>query len=167
MSAIEEWFVARGVPHFVERRPSAWEIWGRAIPLLVVAYLLLGLNALDLAEWTWLGNLLAALFVVAVLVLTWIGANMIGAAAAAAARHDRPRRARCSSSSRRSHPPCSASGAMSSRPCVEGAVVLLAVWALTSYGVLPLLAWAGRRTWSQLPAYLNLIVRAYRCCCCS
>ena len=68
LGAIEEWFVARGLPHFVERRPSIWEIWGRAIPLLVVAYLLLGLNALDLAEWTWLGNVLAAAFVVAVLV---------------------------------------------------------------------------------------------------
>jgi hypothetical protein len=42
---------------------------------------------------------------------------------------------------------------------IESVVVLFAVWALTSYGVLPLLAWAGRRTWSQLPAFFNLIVR--------
>ena len=77
LRAIEEWFVARGVPHFVERRPSAWDIWGRAIPLLVVAYLLLGLNALDLADWSWLRNVLAALFVLAVLVATWIGANLL------------------------------------------------------------------------------------------
>ena len=47
MRAIEQWFVARGVPHFVERRPSAWHIWGRATPLLLVAYVLLGLNALS------------------------------------------------------------------------------------------------------------------------
>ena len=38
--------------------------------------------------------------------------------------------------------------------------ILLGIWAVTSYGVLPLLAWAGRRTSTQLPAYLNLIVRA-------
>ena len=43
---------------------------------------------------------------------------------------------------------------------LEGAVVLWAVWALTSYGVVPLLGWAGRRTWAQVPAFLNLIVRA-------
>ena len=41
LRTIEDWFVARGVPHFVERRPSAWDIWGRAIPLLVDAYVLL------------------------------------------------------------------------------------------------------------------------------
>ena len=43
---------------------------------------------------------------------------------------------------------------------LEGMVVLFAIWALTSYGVVSLLGWAGRRTSSQLPAYLNLIVRA-------
>ena len=32
---IERWFVARGLPHFVERHDSVWEIWGRAAPLLV------------------------------------------------------------------------------------------------------------------------------------
>ena len=161
LSTIEGWFVGRGLPHFVERRPSIWEIWGRAIPLLVVAYLLLGLNALDLAEWTWLGNLLAAVFVIAVLVLTWIGANMV-----------------------RGRPPMQRPDTIGpvelavvilvpAVPSVlfgqwgdavqtmfEGAVVLVAVWALTSYGVVPMLAWAGRSTWSQLPAYLNLIVRA-------
>ena len=42
-----------------------WDIWGRAIPLLVVAYLLLGLNALDLAGWSWPRNVLAAVIVVA------------------------------------------------------------------------------------------------------
>jgi hypothetical protein len=77
LRAIERWFVARGVPHFVERRPSAWRIWGRATPLLLVAYVLLGLNALDLAEWSWAGNLITALFVVSALLLTWVGANAV------------------------------------------------------------------------------------------
>ena len=161
LAAIEEWFVARGVPHFVERRPSAWDIWGRAIPLLVAAYLLLGLNALDLADWSWRRNVLAALFVVAVLVLTWVGANLL--------RGRRPLQ----------RPdtigpvelallvvapaiPSAIFGQWGdvAQTVVEGVLVLLAVWALTSYGVLPLLAWAGHRTSSQLPAFLNLIFRA-------
>src|SRR5215217_8512037 len=62
---IERWFVARGLPHFVERRDSAWEIWGRAAPLLAVAYLLLGLYALDLSEWSLTENLVAGAAVVA------------------------------------------------------------------------------------------------------
>jgi hypothetical protein len=159
--AIENWFVTRGLPHFVERRPSVWEIWARAIPLLVIAYLLLGLNALDLAEWSVLTNVVVGAFVVAALVLIWVGANVL-----------------------RRRPPLQRPdtigplelGLLVIAPAIpsavvgqwgdvvqtvlEGGVVLLAVWALTSYGVLPLLAWAWRRTSSQLPAYLNLIVRA-------
>ena len=161
LRAIEDWFVARGLPHFVERRPSVWEIWGRAIPLLVVAYLLLGLNALDLAEWTWLGNVLAALFVLAVLVLTWIGANLV---------RGRPPLQRPDTIGPVELALLIVAPAIPSaifgqwgdvvQTVLEGVLVLLAVWALTSYGVVPLLAWAGRSTSSQLPAFLNLIVRA-------
>ena len=159
--AIEKWFVARGVPHFVERRPSVWDIWGRAIPLLVVAYLLLGLNALDLAGWSWQRNVLAAVIVVAVLVFTWIGANMI---------RRRPPLQRPTTVGPVELALVVIAPAVPSavfgqwgdavQTVLEGMVVLFAIWALTSYGVVSLLGWAGRRTSSQLPAYLNLIVRA-------
>ena len=71
----ERWFVARGLPHFVERHDTVWTIWSRAVPLLVVAYVLLGLNALDLHSWSWQRNVLAAAFVLAVLVVIWMGSN--------------------------------------------------------------------------------------------
>ncbi len=161
LDAIEDWFVGRGVPHFVERRPTVWEIWGRAIPLLVVAYLLLGLNALDLADWSWQRNVLAAVFVIAVLVLTWVGANVI---------RGRPPLQRPDTIGPVELALLVVAPAIPSalfgqwgdvvQTVLEGGVVLLAVWALTSYGVVPLLGWAGRRTSSQLPAFLNLIVRA-------
>jgi hypothetical protein len=51
LTATERWFVARGLPHFVERHDTVWAIWSRAVPLLVVAYVLLGLNALDIRCW--------------------------------------------------------------------------------------------------------------------
>ncbi len=161
LRTIEGWFVGRGLPHFVERRPSIWEIWGRAIPLLVVAYLLLGLNALDLAEWTWLGNLLAAVFVIAVLVLTWIGANMVRGRPPLR-RPDTIGPVELALVILVPAVPSAVFGQWGDalQTMFEGAVVLLAVWALTSYGVVPLLAWAGRSTSSQLPAFLNLIVRA-------
>ena len=76
---IERWFVVRGLPHFIERdADEAFHgAWNRALPLLVIAYLLLGFNALDLANWTWQQNVLAALFVVAVLVATWAVSNRL------------------------------------------------------------------------------------------
>ena len=138
-----------------------WEIWGRAIPLLVIAYLLLGLNALDLADWTWVGNVLAAAFVVAVLVLMWIGANVIRGRPPL----QRPDTIGPVELALLILVPAVPSAVLGQwgdvvQTVLEGLVVLLGIWALTSYGVLPLLAWAGRRTSSQLPAYLNLIVRA-------
>ena len=77
VAGIERWFVDRGLPHFVERRDSATAIWGRALPLLVVAYLLLGFNALDVREYSWRKNLGVAVFVVAVAVITWVVANIL------------------------------------------------------------------------------------------
>jgi hypothetical protein len=157
---IEEWFVARGVPHFVERRPSAWEIWGRAIPLLLIAYFLLGLNALDLAEWSWRGNVLAAVFVVAALVLTWIGANLIRRRPPL----ERPETIGPVELGLLVVVPAIPSAVLGQwgdvvQTLLEGVVVMFGVWALTSYGVLPLLAWAWQRTSSQLPSFFNLIVR--------
>nr|MBA3606663.1 hypothetical protein [Acidimicrobiia bacterium] len=45
LDEIERWFVERGLPHFVERHETAAQIWARALPLLVIAYVALGLNA--------------------------------------------------------------------------------------------------------------------------
>ncbi|MEL6892207.1 MAG: hypothetical protein AAFP84_11460, partial [Actinomycetota bacterium] len=79
VAAIELWFVERGVPHFVERKTdgSVLDAWTRALPLLVVAYLLLGLQALNLAGWTVGENLAAAGVIVAVLVATWAASNRL------------------------------------------------------------------------------------------
>ena len=77
LAEIEAWFVERGLPHFVEHRDSATAIWGRALPLLVVAYLLLGLNALDVRDWSVAENLLAAGFVILGAIVTWLVANRL------------------------------------------------------------------------------------------
>jgi hypothetical protein len=160
LRAIEAWFIARGVPHFVERRPSAWDIWGRAIPLLLIAYLLLGLNALDLAEWSWFGNVIAALFVIVALVLIWMGANVFRGRPALQ-RPDSIGPVELALLVIAPAVPSAVVGQWGDvvQTLIEGALVLLVVWALTSYGVMPLLAWAGRRTRKQLPAYFNLVVR--------
>ena len=77
ITAIETWFVQRGLPHFVERRDTATTIWARALPLLVAAYLLLGLNALDIYGYSLAENLGVGAFVLVVAVVTWIVANLL------------------------------------------------------------------------------------------
>ena len=74
---IERWFVVRGLPHFIERSDDEafHGAWNRALPLLVGAYLLLGLNALDLENWTLAQNLLATSSSSPSLIVAWVVSN--------------------------------------------------------------------------------------------
>ena len=45
---IEHWFVKRGVPHFIAHYTATTDIWTRSAPLLAIAYVAGGFNALDL-----------------------------------------------------------------------------------------------------------------------
>ncbi|MET0144122.1 MAG: hypothetical protein ABW328_04965 [Ilumatobacteraceae bacterium] len=161
LGAIERWFVERGLPHFVERHDTASEIWGRALPLLVPAYLLLGLNALDLAGWSVLKNLVTAAFVVLGAVVTWVVANRL--------RHrdwfDRPHRIGAAELAVFTIVPAVPSLLVGqvgdALQTVATAIAILALlWAITSYGIPSLLRWAGQRTIAQLPLLLNVVARA-------
>lgn len=79
LEPVEEWFVERGVPHLVETEHdgSILDTWTRSLPLLVVAYLLLGLNALDLQNWTTAQNVGAAAAVLVILLATWALSNRL------------------------------------------------------------------------------------------
>jgi hypothetical protein len=163
LADIEHWFVERGLPHFVERRDSATQIWGRALPLLVVAYGLLGLNALKVTgrAWTLGQNLGAAAFAIAVLAATWVIANRMRGRGA----FERPRSVGPGELAVFIVAPAIPSilfGQWSDGlETVIGAVVILAVlWALTSYGIWPLLRWAWQRTVAQLALLFNVVVRA-------
>jgi len=74
---IENWFISRGVPHFITNYSARTDIWTRALPFLIVAYLAGGLNALNLAEWSLGRNLVAAGITIASLVLGWSLTNLV------------------------------------------------------------------------------------------
>lgn len=161
LSATERWFIGRGLPHFVERRDNAWTIWSRAVPLLVLAYVLLGLNALDLRSWSWQRNVLAGVFVLAVLVGIWMGSNWVRGLPAL----ERPRAIGPVELGLLVVAPAIPSAIFGQwgdvvQTLLGGVAILAVVWAITSYGVLPLLGWASRRTRSQVTVFLNVIVRA-------
>jgi len=75
--AVERWFTSRGVPHFIIDYSARTDIWTRAIPLLILAYVARGLNALNLADWSTARNLVAAGVTIAVLVLGWTITNLV------------------------------------------------------------------------------------------
>jgi hypothetical protein len=161
LDSIERWFVTRGVPHFIERRDSIWDIWGRAIPLLVPAYVLLGLNALNLQEWSVLANIGVAALVVAGLVATWMLSNRARGRRAAQIPQD-------------VGPielaillvvPALPSAVLGQwgdvlQTVVQGVILLAVVRLATSYGVVPLFGWAIERGFGQLVVFFNVVVRA-------
>jgi hypothetical protein len=76
LADVERWFIRRGVPHLIEDYRATEDVWTRALVVLVPAYLLLGLNALDLGWPAW-QNALAAAATVLMLAATWAIANRL------------------------------------------------------------------------------------------
>lgn len=160
LELVEEWFTRRGVPHFIAHYDARTDIWTRAIPLLVVAYVLGGLNALDLKEWSVAQNLAAAGVVLAILVGTWALANRL-------------RRRRFLAWPTEVGPlelavfvlgPAVPSFVLDQRrdaleAVAEGLAVLAIIYVVTSYGILSLLGWAAARTASQIVLFLNTVTR--------
>lgn len=163
VDAIEAWFVVRGLPHFVERQQKATAIWARALPLLVVAYLLRSLSVLKLTgdAWTLGENLLAAVFGLFVALATWVVANLLRGRRP----FERPRSigvAELAVFILGPAIPAVLFGQWSDglEAVLIGMAVLAALWVITSYGVPSLLRWAWDRTIKQLPLLFNVIVRA-------
>jgi hypothetical protein len=158
---VEEWFVHRGVPHLIDDYGATTDIWTRSLPLLLIAYVAGGFNALDLREWTWQRNLVASLVVVGVLIAGWVITNLL--------RHRRtfarPDVLGAPELAAFLIGPAIPSAIFGQwgdvvQTVVEGLAVLGAIYLLTSYAVFALLGWAARRSAGQLASLAGLVVRA-------
>jgi hypothetical protein len=158
---VERWFIRRGVPHFIDDYAATTDIWTRSLPFLIVVYVARGFNALDLYEWTWQRNLVAAGAVIVVLIVGWaltdvirhrpvfrppdvlgipeLAAFIIGPAV-----------------------PSAMFGQWGDavQSVIEGAAALAIIYLVTSYAVFALLGWALRRSAAQLATLYRLVVRA-------
>ena len=160
---IERWLIERGVPHLVDPHAKSvlLDAWTRALPLLVAAYLLLGLNALDIRNWTLAQNLVAAAAIVVMLVATWAVSNRL---------RRRPIFARPTQIGPAELAlfligpmlPGLAFGqygdALETLALGVGLLALIYVW--SSYGVGALLRWGVRRSGGQLTGLGPLVARA-------
>jgi hypothetical protein len=161
LSETERWFVRRGLPHLIPDYEARTDIWTRATPLLVPAYLLGGLNALDLGGWSTARNLLTAVVVVAVLVATWAVTNRVRRRPLLAW----PREIGVPELAAFVVGPALPSLLFAQwgdavQSAAEAVAVLAAVYLATSYAVVPLLRWAGRHVAEQVNVLGALVGRA-------
>ncbi|MEX1104823.1 MAG: hypothetical protein WEB78_01375, partial [Ilumatobacteraceae bacterium] len=158
---VERWFIRRGVPHFIDEYAPTTDIWNRSLPMLVVAYLAGGLNALDLRNWGWERNAVVACIVVVVLVAGWIGVNL-ARGRTALAMPDVVGVPELALFIIGPTLPSLLFGQWSdaAQALVAGFAVLGLIYLATSYAVVALLGWAARRSAAQLPSLAGLVVRS-------
>ena len=158
---IEGWFIGRGVLHFIVDYSARTDIWTRAIPLLILAYLAGGLNALNLADWSAGRNIVAGGVTIAVLVLGWAITNLV------------LRRPFWSIPTEVGRPELAAfvigpvvpsaifgQWGDAAQALIEGVVILGAIYLLAAFAVGQLIAWAIRASLKQVRMLGRLLVRA-------
>lgn len=158
---VEQWFVTRGLPHFIDHYSASRDVFTRALPVLTLLVLLELTGAMN-AEWAWWVNVVVVVAGVAALLAVWAIINR--------ARH-RPLLARAERVGGAelavfllvpSLLPLAAGGQwLAALNTFSSNCFLLAlIYVFVSYGVFPLTRWAAGRLWAQLGALLGLLVRA-------
>jgi hypothetical protein len=159
--AVERWFVRHGIPHFISGYRADIDIWTRALPLLVVAYLLASVWGLDVS-WTWKQNAAGFAAAVGFLVAIWVLANLV---------QREPPFERPSRISRwelvlfvvgPAVPPLLFGERWTEvvSTIVLGLLLLGVIYLITSFGLLWILAWAGRHLLLQGASTGRLLARA-------
>ena len=159
---VESWFIKRGVPHFVEtENEGILDAPTRALPILLPAYLLLGLNALDLQGLTLAENLATAAVVIVLLIATWAIRNRVRGLPTFARPTDidRPELALFVVGPA---VPVLMFGQLTDavRTMLQATLLLAIIYGWSSYGLGPLTRWAARRTGDQFAALISLVGRA-------
>jgi hypothetical protein len=161
VEAAEKWFVRRGVPHFIDGYSASEDVLTRAVPVLTLVFLFSAISAIDLDWPTW-AMVVASGLGLAILVGAWILINRL--------------RGR-----RRLAPPDRIGwievgvflGVPSLLPLLFGGdlagsaitlvallVILGVVYAVTSYGVVPISAWAIKQVFRTLGQTVRLFARS-------
>jgi hypothetical protein len=161
LRAVERWFVAQGVPHFVADHSPTRVVLRRAAPILV-AYLAVTVLMAASFQWSFELNLLAVLGAAAVVFAGWVAVNLLR------------RRPWLSLPDRFGIVEIAAFLIIPALPplifglqvsdaiaaVIESALFLAVVYVATSYGLMGALVWALRRTAAQVGSLGRLLTRA-------
>jgi hypothetical protein len=162
LSAVERWFVRRGVPHFHAGYRATTDVWTRAVKILPLWFVAGALNGLNARYGFW-GNLGAVVLALAVMAIVIVGANLARGQRPAFAW---PRRLGAVELTlfvlAPSIPPIVFGRQFRSATvgAVVGAVLLGVIYLVTAYALVPMTKWAIGRLWYQIGALGNLFVRA-------
>jgi hypothetical protein len=162
LTMIERWFEHRGLPHFIEGRRAATQIWTRATPLLVVFFLLGSLNALDLKRWSAARNISVSVAALGIVLAAWMLSNRLRGQRMFA-MPDRVGKPELALFVLGPAIPALVFGPQWGSfiaAIVEGVALLGIIYLAASYGLPSMLRWGFSRLRSLAPTFGNLIVRA-------
>jgi hypothetical protein len=157
---LERWFLRRGIPHFIDRYNASQDVFTRALPILVLVFLVEVLGAGKLG-WPWWANRLAELGGLVLLIAAWGAVNRV-------------RGRRALAPPERVGPtelavfvlvpallPIVFGGEVGDAGWTLAAnlTILGAVYVITSYGLVPMTRWAAGRLIVQLGDTLRLFTR--------
>jgi hypothetical protein len=158
---IEQWFIKRGLPHFIDGYSAGTDIWTRSLPVLGIAYLAGGFNALDLDEWSVRGNLLAAAVILAVLIAGIAIANMLrGRPAFSIPRTVGPGELALFVIGPSLPALFLGQPGDALQSALTGVGVLLVIYIVTSYGLIPMTKWGFGQLGEQIADLGHLVVKA-------
>lgn len=159
--AVERWFMRRGTPHLTEDYTATHDIYTRMVPILTLLAIVEVSGALD-SDFTWWQNVLAGIGGLGLLLGVWAAVNTV--------RHrprlERPSRVGSVEIAIFVLGPAVITYVISRRvgqALTLGAaniVLLLLLYGVTSYGLLPLSRWAMGKTARELGAVAGLLGRA-------
>jgi hypothetical protein len=157
---LEAWFLRRGVPHFIVDYSARTDIWTRALPILVTAYVLLGFNALDLRDHSARWNVGVAGIVVTVLAATWAITNLARRRPVFAVPDQLgPIELAVFVVGPAVPPLVVGQWGDALQSLLQSLAVLAVIYLATSYAVVPLIVWAARRATAQVVLFLNTVTR--------
>jgi hypothetical protein len=159
--AVERWFLSRGTPHLIEDYNASEDVFTRSLPVLTAIFLLEMAGAINV-DWTWWQNVLAAAGGFGVLLGVWALANRARGLPALArpARVGRPEVVVFVVGP--ALVPLLFGGQVLQAVAVSIAnlVLLLLIFVVTSYGLIPMTRWALTKTVRELEAVAHLVGRA-------
>ncbi|MAT61004.1 MAG: hypothetical protein CMH41_05105 [Micrococcales bacterium] len=158
---IENWFVRRGVPHFIHNYSATEDVFTRALPVLIFWFLLSSINGADV-DGSWRQMIFASLAGLGLLLLSGIGLNRLRNRPLLS----RPQRVGWLEIAIFLVVPAALpviflqDWTVAWGILIDQIIVLIVVFAVTSYGLIAISVWSMRRLFKTLGQTFRLFTKA-------